>query len=56
MMQEVIVGIVFLAALTYVLNMVVRNFRSKNACSTGCGKCSEADLQKVEAEIKKNGI
>ena len=56
MIQEVIIGIVFLAALAYVSTLVFRNFNSKEGCESGCGKCSVADLQKLEAEIKKNGI
>ena len=44
MIQQVLVGLVFLAALGFLAAMVIRSFRAKQGCATGCGKCGvEAD-------------
>jgi hypothetical protein len=49
MIQEVIVGIVFLAALGYAGRLVYRSFQAKHACSSGCGKCATVDAEKSRA-------
>jgi hypothetical protein len=39
MIQQLLVGLVFLAALGFLATLVVRSFRAKAGCATGCGKC-----------------
>jgi hypothetical protein len=39
MFQQLLVGLVFLAALGFLATLVVRSFRAKEGCATGCGKC-----------------
>ncbi|MBA4054827.1 MAG: FeoB-associated Cys-rich membrane protein [Marivirga sp.] len=56
MIQQIIVGIVFSGALVYVGNLLFKSFRAKSACSSGCGKCGAVDFQKIEAQIKKEGL
>ena len=48
MIQEIVIGLIFLAALGFIARLIVRSFQAKYACSSGCGKCAVADLKKVE--------
>jgi len=56
MIQEIIIGTIFLGALFYVGRMVYKNMTSKTACATGCSKCGALDLAKIEADIKSRGL
>lgn len=56
MIQLIIVFIIFLGALAYVGNLIYKSFKAKSACSSGCGKCGAVDFQKIEAQIKKQGL
>ncbi len=49
MIQQIIIGLIFLGAAIYLGRMVYRSFQAKNACSSGCGKCAAADLEKEKA-------
>lgn len=40
MLQQILIGILFLGALGFLINVMVRSFRSKAACASGCGKCA----------------
>jgi hypothetical protein len=51
MIQEILVGIVFLVALGYIASLVYTNLQAKKACASGCGKCGVADLEKIEKQI-----
>lgn len=48
MFQQILVGIIFLGALGFLLNLVIRSFRSGSGCASGCGKCGY-DTARVEA-------
>lgn len=52
MVQELIIGVLFLIALAFVSRLIYRSFRAKNACSTGCGKCGAVDFEKIEKQIR----
>lgn len=39
-MQEVIIGILFLAALFFMGRKLYRQYKAKDSCATGCEKCS----------------
>jgi hypothetical protein len=54
MMQEIIIGLIFIAALIYVGNLVYKSFQAKHACSSGCGKCGAVEIAKIEAMSKSN--
>lgn len=47
MVQQILVGVIFLGALAFLASIMVRNLQAKEGCSTGCGKCS-ADLKDLE--------
>ncbi len=51
MLQEILIGIIFIAALGYVGRLVYRSFQARHACSSGCGKCGAADLEKIERSL-----
>jgi hypothetical protein len=52
MLQQIIIGFVFLAALGYVGRLIYRSFQAKHACSTGCAKCSAVDVEKIERQLE----
>jgi uncharacterized membrane protein len=52
MFQHLLVIAIFLAALFYVGRMLVRSFRTKSGCASGCGKCG-VDFSAVEKKISK---
>lgn len=56
MIQQIIVAIIFSGALAYVGNILYKSVRAKSACSSGCGKCGAVDFQKIEEQIKKQGL
>jgi len=47
MVQQVLIALVFLAAVGYVVTLVVRSFRNREGCATGCGKC-EAQVSAIK--------
>ncbi len=51
MAQQIIVILVFLAAVAYLVWIVVRQFRAKSGCASGCGKCGALDLKEIESRI-----
>jgi hypothetical protein len=56
MTQQIIVFIIFLAAVCYVLWLIYKAFRAKSACNTGCGKCNAVDFEKIEKQLKQKGV
>ena len=50
MLQQVIIILLFAAALAYLGRMVYHSFRAKS-CTTGCGKCGAVDFSKIEKEL-----
>jgi hypothetical protein len=56
MIQHIIIGLVFMAAVAYLGRLVYRSFKSGSECATGCGKCSAVDFNKLEKQLKEKGI
>ncbi len=56
MIQQILIGGLFLAALLYLSRAVYRSFTSSKTCDTGCSKCGALDLQKIESELKAKGF
>jgi hypothetical protein len=52
MFQQVVIILLFAAALGYLGRMVYRSFQAKS-CATGCGKCSAVDFDKIEKQLKE---
>jgi hypothetical protein len=54
MIQEILIGLIFIAAVIYIGRLIYRSFIAEEACSTGCGKCSVvADFKKLEKQPAK---
>ncbi len=52
MIENIIIGAIFLSALAYLGNMVRKQFTAKNAgCAKGCGTCN-VDFSKLP-EVKE---
>ena len=56
MIQDVLIAVLFLAAMFYIGRMIYKNFTAKSGCTTGCAKCGALDLDKIESELKKRGV
>jgi hypothetical protein len=56
MIQNIIIALLFLAALLYVGRLIYRSFTAKAGCDSGCGKCGTLDIDKIERQLKKKGI
>lgn len=52
MVQQILIGILFLAAAAYLGVLLFGQFRAKTGCSAGCGKCGSLDIDQIEARIK----
>jgi hypothetical protein len=55
MIQQLLVGIIFLCAVYYVVRLVYKSFTAKSGCSSGCGKCA-LDISKIEKTLKDRGV
>jgi hypothetical protein len=55
MLQQIAIGIIFLVALIYIGRIIYKSFQAKAACSSGCGKCTTIDFNKIEEQIKSKG-
>ena len=51
MVQEIIIGILFTAALFFLGKIVYKTFNQKENCSAGCS-CSSVSIQDIENKIK----
>lgn len=55
MFQQVIIILLFVAALAYLGRMLFRAFDAKS-CATGCGKCGAVDFDKIEKQINAKNL
>jgi FeoB-associated Cys-rich membrane protein len=53
MIQQILVGIIFLSALGFLASLLIRNLQAKEGCATGCGKCA-ADFKGIEGSAKNS--
>jgi len=53
MIQQVIILLIFIAALVYIGRMLYRNFAAKGGCASGCGACSTIDFKKIQKDLEK---
>ena len=53
--QQVIIILLFVAALAYLGRMLFRAFHAKS-CATGCGKCGAVDFDKIEKQINAKNL
>ncbi|MBX2965301.1 MAG: FeoB-associated Cys-rich membrane protein [Cyclobacteriaceae bacterium] len=51
MFQNILIGLIFVAALAYLGRMIYRSFRAKS-CASGCGKCG-VDFNAIERQLEQ---
>ncbi len=51
--QEIIVILIFIAALVYLGRLVYHSFTTDAGCPKGCGSCSAVDFKKIEQQIRE---
>lgn len=56
MIQQLLIGILFLAAVAYVIRLIVKSLQAKSGCATNCGKCGTIDVDKIEKQIRAKAI
>lgn len=56
MVQNILVGLLFLSAVIYIARVIYKSFTAKSNCASGCGKCGAIDFNKIEQELKNKGI
>ena len=53
MLQQILVLLIFVAAIAYIGRLVYKSFQAKTGCDSGCGKCGAVDFAKIEAELRE---
>lgn len=53
MIQEIIVLIIFAAALFYLGRLAYRSFSQDSSCPKGCGSCAAVDFKKIQEQVKE---
>lgn len=53
MIQQIVILLVFLAAVAYMLRMLYQVFSAKSGCAKSCGACSTIDLKKIQQELER---
>jgi len=52
-LQQVLLGVIFLGAIAYIGSMVYKSFQARTGCASGCGKCGAIDFAKIEQQLKE---
>jgi hypothetical protein len=55
MIQQILVVLIFAAAVLYIGRLLYKMFTEKTGCASGCGKCNAVDFSKIESQIRHNG-
>lgn len=55
-LQEILLVVVFVAALSYLGFIVYKSFQAKSGCASGCGKCGAVDFAKIEKQLKEKKL
>ncbi|WP_276498436.1 FeoB-associated Cys-rich membrane protein [Pontibacter litorisediminis] len=53
MIQQVLILLVFVAAVAYMLRMLYQAFSAKSGCAKSCGACSTIDFKKIQQDLEK---
>jgi hypothetical protein len=51
--QQILLILVFAAAVFYIGSVIYKSFQAKSGCSSACGKCGAIDFTKIEEQIKE---
>ncbi|MDQ2656265.1 MAG: FeoB-associated Cys-rich membrane protein [Bacteroidota bacterium] len=55
MVQNLIILLLFLAAIAYLGYVIYQNFRMRSGCPSGCGSCG-IDFDKIRRELAKKAV
>ena len=55
MVQQIIILLLFAAAVAYLGHLVYKNFRARSGCASGCGSCG-IDFNKLQKAIDKKSV
>ena len=50
MVQQIIIAVLFIAALLYVGVILYQSFQAKHSCASGC-KCGAVDFSQIEKDL-----
>lgn len=53
MIQEIILILIFAAALFYLGRLAYRSFSKDSGCAKGCGSCNAVDFKKIQEQIRQ---
>jgi hypothetical protein len=53
MIQEIILILIFAAALFYLGRLAYRSFSMHSGCAKGCGSCNAVDFKKIQDQIRQ---
>ena len=53
MIQEIILWLVFAAALFYLGRLAYQSFSGDSSCPKGCGSCNAVDFKKIQEQIRE---
>jgi hypothetical protein len=56
MIQQVLIILLFTAAVAYLGRLIYKSFQAKSGCATGCGKCGAVDFAKLEEQLRQKGM
>ncbi len=57
MVQNLIIFLIFGAAVFYIGRMIYKSFTAKSgSCASGCGKCGAVDFNAIEKQLKQKGL
>lgn len=56
MIQQILIILIFAAAVVYLGITVYKAFAAKSGCSSGCGKCGAVDFKKIEKQIAERKL
>lgn len=53
MLQEIILWLIFAAAIFYLGRLAYRSFSKDSGCPKGCGSCNAVDFEKIQQQIRE---
>jgi len=56
MIQQILIILIFAAAVVYLGITVYKAFAAKSGCASGCGKCGVIDFKKIEKQIAERKL
>ena len=55
MSQELVIAVLFIAALAYLGYIIYQSFKERTGCSSGCGSCG-IDFSEIRKHLEKDAL